>query len=187
VLPHLFPTTSANAFVSTVDRAIGIERPPPDRDGRRATALGALSALATNNFYGPEATRKLVLVFTDGETLPADFGTLRARTLGAGIRPIVIRLWDRDERVYTARGAIERGYRPDPASADVLAEIVAATGGASFGESDLGAAADRARTLLGDGPTGPQGRELRSVELAAPVTAAAFAPLLFLLWRRNLR
>ena len=31
VLPHLFPTLSLNSYAATIDRAIGIERPPPDR------------------------------------------------------------------------------------------------------------------------------------------------------------
>jgi hypothetical protein len=40
VLPHLFPSLSPHAFSTTIDRAIGIERPPPDRRGRvRAAAL----------------------------------------------------------------------------------------------------------------------------------------------------
>ena len=188
VLPHLFPTSSANVFTATLDRSLGIERPPPDRSGRgRATALGALAALATNNFYGADASRRLAVVFTDGETLPADLGTLRARMLGGGVRTLVVRFWGPDERIYDARGAVERGYRPDPASTGVLAELTAAVEGSTFGERRLDDAAARARALLGDGPTGPRGRELSSLELAAPVAAAAFAPLLLLLWRRNLR
>jgi hypothetical protein len=188
LLPHLFPTTSANVFTATVDRALGIERPPPDSSGRgRATALGSLAALATNNFYGTGSTRRLAVVFTDGETLPTDLGTLRARMFGGHVRPIVVRFWDEDERVYTPRGAVERGYRPDPGSTDQLAVITEAMRGRTYDEHDLNAAATQARELLGDGPTGAQGQELQSVELSAPVAAFTFAPLLFLLWRRNLR
>jgi von Willebrand factor type A domain len=188
VLPHLFPTTSANVFTATLDRALGIERPPPDSSGRgRATALGSLTALATNNFFGVESRRRLVVVFTDGETVPADLGTLRARMLGARIQPIFVRFWSPDERIYTARGALDRGYRPDPASVPAMAELASAVEGRSFHEHDLEAVAERARSLLGDGPTGAHGRELQSVELAAPAATAAFLPLLFLLWRRNLR
>jgi hypothetical protein len=40
--------------------------------------------------------------------------------------------------------------------------------------------------VLGRGPTGPQGQELQSAELASHVAIAAFVPLLYLLWRRNL-
>jgi hypothetical protein len=188
VLPHLFPTTSANVFTATLDRSLGIERPPPDRSGRgRVTSLGALAALATNNFYGADATRRLAVVFTDGESLPADLGTLRARMFGGRVRTLFVRLWDRNERVYAAGGAVERGYRPDPGSAEQLEELAAAVDGAAFEERELADAAERASRLLGDGPTGAHGRELQSVELAAPVAATAFLPLLLLLWRRNLR
>jgi von Willebrand factor type A domain len=188
VLPHLFPTTSSNVFTATVDRVLGIERPPPDSSGRgRATALGALAALATNNFYGPNATRRVAVVFTDGESLPSDLGTLRARMFSARIQPIVVRFWDEDEHVFTRRGAVERGYRADPGSTDQLALLTEAMRGRTYDEHDLAAAAARAQSLLGSGPTGAQGRELQSVELAAPVAAFAFLPLAFLLWRRNLR
>jgi hypothetical protein len=187
VLPHLFPTTSANAFTSTLDRSLGIERPPPDRSGQgRVTALGALTGLATNNFYGRRAERRLAIVFTDGETLPADLGTLRARLLGARIRPVFVRLWSLDDRIYV-RGTVERGYSPDPASAGDLGSVARAVQGKVYDERELNDAADRARSLLGGGPSGSQGRELRSVELAPHAAAAAFLPLLFLLWRRNFR
>jgi hypothetical protein len=187
VLPHLFPTTSANAFTSTLDRAVGIQKPPPDRRGRgRATALGALTALATNNFYGAEAERRIAIVFTDGETLPVDLGTLRARLLGARVRPLFVRLWSTDDRIYVG-GTVEQGYRPDPASEADLAVVALAAGGSVYDEKDLAGAADRARTLVGEGPTADGGSELRSVELAPHAAAAAFLPLLFLVWRRNLR
>jgi hypothetical protein len=187
LLPHMFPTTSANVFTATLDRAMAIQRPPPDRAGRGvATALGALAGLATNNFYGAESERRIAVVFTDGETLPFNVGTLRARMLGAHIRPLFVRLWSSDDRIYV-RGAVERGYRPDPASGEMLVGIARAIEGDVYDESELDRAADRAQSLLGNGPTGPQGRELRSVELAPHAAAAAFLPLLFLLWRRNLR
>lgn len=187
LLPHIFPTTSANVFTASLDRAMAIQKPPPDRAGRGvATALGALAGLATNNFYGARSEKRIAFVLTDGETLPFNVGTLRARMLGGHIRPLFVRFWSSDDRIYV-RGAIERGYRPDPASGGVLAGIAGAVEGDVYGENELDRAADRARSLLGDGPTGPQGRELRSVELAPHAAAAAFLPLLFLLWRRNVR
>jgi hypothetical protein len=150
------------------------------------TALGALTALATNNFYGARAERKLAIVITDGETLPVDLGTLRARMLRARLRPVFVRLWSPDDRIYV-RGAVEQGYRPDPASAGDLRSIALEVEGTVYDERELDKAADSARSVLGDGPSGSQGRELRSVELAPHAAAAAFLPLLFLLWRRNLR
>ena len=59
--------------------------------------------------------------------------------------------------------------------------------GRVFTEHELGAVAAAARAAIGDGPTGAQGRELRSVELAPYAALATGLPLAFLLWRRNLR
>ena len=188
LLPLMFPSTSANVFTATVDRPLGIEKPPPDRSGRgRATALGALTALATQNFFGAAADRRVAVVLTDGESLPTDLGTLRARLLGGRVVPVFVRFWDEDERVFDARGLPERGYRPDPDSGAQLAAVAEAGEGRVFEESELGGALDAIRRALGEGPTGPRGRELQSRELAPFVLAAAFLPLGFLLWRRNLR
>lgn len=185
LLPHLMPTTRANVFTATLDRALGIERPPPDRSGGRVTALGALSALATNNFFGESARRRLVVVLTDGESLPVDTGTLRARLFRGGIVPFFVHVWGPDERVFTPGGAMER-YRPDPGSGPLLDDLAAALGGRVFGESAGPALAAATRAVLGSGPTGPQGRELSSLQLAPYAAAALLLPLGLLLWRRNL-
>jgi hypothetical protein len=46
--------------------------------------------------------------------------------------------------------------------------------------------ADAVRKFTADGPMVEQGRELRPVELAAPIAAVTLLPLLFLLRRRTL-
>ena len=187
VLPLLFPTTSANVFTATVDRPLGIERPPPDRAGRgRSTALQALAALATQNFYGAEAQHRVAVVLTDGESLPTDLGTLRARLLGGRIVPVFVRFWGEDDRVFDARGVPER-YRPDPGSGDQLRAVADAGRGRVFEANQVGQALAAVRKALGEGPTGPRGRELQSRELAPVVLALAFLPLGFLIWRRNVR
>lgn len=188
VLPHLFPTTSANVLTAAVDRSLGIERPPPDRLGRgRVTALGALAALATNNFFGAEARYRLAVVLTDGESVPIDEGTLRARMFSARIVPIFVHVWGSDERVFGPGGVPDRLYRPDPQSRETLDALGEYLGGQAFGENELGPAVDAVRAAVGQGPTGPHGEELQAVELAGFTLAAAFLPLLYLLWRRNLR
>jgi hypothetical protein len=185
VLPHLFPSTSANAFTAVLDRAMGVERPPPDRSGRgRVTALAALSAIATNNFYSAESTKRVAIVQTDGETVPADLGTLRARMLGARIATIFVRYWSPDERVYGPGGIPER-YRPDPGSEAVLRDVARAVDARVFASGDLAGVEARMQSLLGDGPVGERGRELQTVEWAPAALALAFVPLLYLLWRRN--
>jgi hypothetical protein len=188
VLPHLFPTTSANVFTAALDRSLGIERPPPDQLGRgRVTALGALQALATNNFYGVDAKRRVAVVLTDGESLPVDQGTLRARLFSARIVPIFVHVWGSEERVFGRDGLPDRLYRPDPQSRESLDGLAEYVGGRSFGENEVGRAVDALREAVGRGPTGPQGKELQAVELSGYTLAFAFVPLLYLLWRRNVR
>jgi hypothetical protein len=187
VLPHLFPTPSENAFAATLDRAMGVERPPPDRLGRgRITALGALATLATHNFFGAGSRKRVAVVVTDGESVPVDAGTLRARFFRTRITPVFLHVWALEERVFAAGGRIERGYRPDPASRELLASLAATLDGGAFAEAELGAAVAATRAAVGDGPRGEHGRELQAVELAPVAALAAVAPLLLLLWRRNL-
>ena len=80
LLPHLFPTMSATAFTSTIDRSIEIERPPPERRASRATAFGALADLGRQNFFGARARNRVAFVLTDGESIPFNLGELRARS-----------------------------------------------------------------------------------------------------------
>jgi hypothetical protein len=187
MLPHLFPTTSENAFTATLDKAMGVERPPPDRSGRgKVTALGALQGLATGNFFGPDARKRVAVVFSDAETVPVDVGTLRARLFRANVRVVFVRFWSAAERVYLPDGQIERQYRPDLDSEAFLAEVADAIEADVFDEERLDQVAGRVQRLFGDGPTGAHGEELRSEPLAAYAVAAAFLPILFLLARRNL-
>ena len=186
VLPHLFPSVSTNAFTSTVDRAIGIERPPPDRRARaRATALGALPDIGRLNYFSRSARRRVAVVFTDGESIAIGLGTFRARFLSARIALVLVHVWGPDERVYLPDGTTER-YRPDPASRVALERVATAVDGAVFAEDQLPQTRAVVRRLLGEGPMVAQGRELTAFELAPFAVVAAFVPLGFLLRRRNL-
>jgi hypothetical protein len=185
LLPHLFPSASLNTFTATVDRVVGIERPPPDRAKRGvATQFGALSVMATQNFFGEDSRRRVAIVLSDGESLP--FGTefVGPALRRARIVPIFVHFWEPDERVYRADGGIER-YRPEPGTELRLRQIAGALGGSAFDESELSGAARAARRALGDGPVGPYGEELQTRTLSAWVLPVLFVPLVFVLWRRN--
>jgi hypothetical protein len=187
VLPLLFPTPDESAFDATVTRALGIERPPPDRSGHgRATSLAALGNLGRLNFFAPNALKRVAVVLTDGESLPVNVPLLRDRLDQGGIKPVFIRVWAADERVFDARGR-PAAYRPDPASGGALSELATAVFGRAVGEGKPGRALDAIRSAVGEGPTGPAGRELHTEALAPYAVLAAGLPLLFLLWRRNLR
>jgi hypothetical protein len=186
VLPHLFPSLSPHAFSTTVDRAIGIERPPPDRRAlRRATALGALPDVTRQNYFSQGVRRRVAVVFTDGETIPVGLGTLRARFLGRERTSLVfLHVWGSDERVYMANGLAEP-YRADPSSQETLQQVALAADGYVFPESQPAPALATIQRLVGNGREVEQGRELSAKALSPFVAGAAFVPLVFLLRRRN--
>lgn len=184
LLPHLFPTLSATAFTATVDRAVEIDRPPPERRAPRATALAALGDLGRQNFFGSKARVRVAVVFTDGESVPFNLNELRSLLLGGRVTTYFVHVWDPEDRVYGPRGEME-SYRPDPGSSGVLERLAREIGGGVFSERELPAALAAVRRRLGEGAVAPRGRELRAVALAPYAVAAAVLPLGLVLLRRN--
>ena len=188
VLPHLFPTTNQDVFSSTLDRAVGIERPPPDRSGRgRATSLGALGAVGRANYFRPGSTRRVAIVLTDGESLPVRVAPLEAALAGGNVTLVLVHVWGVDERIYGPNGEPVREYVADPDTPVFLSSLANSIGARVFDENEAGAAARVVRQTIGSGPVGPSGRELDTVEVAPYAVLASFVPLAFLVWRRNVR
>ena len=186
LLPHLLPTTGLDVFTATVERALGVERPPPDRaEAKRVTTFAPLEALSEQNYFTPRTKQRLAVVLTDGETndpLPAAL----ARALGTppAVRPVFVQVWRRGERVFT-RGVAEPAYVPDPSSARTLERLAVHVRGRAFSEDELGRARDEIRRLAGAGTRVAAGNERRSLALAPYALIAAFAPLALVLRRRN--
>lgn len=185
ILPHLFPTLSANAFTATIDRAIGIERPPPDRRANRATSIGAIEDLGRANFFEEASTRRLAVVITDGETVPVEFGRLSSRLEEGRVRSLFVHVWREDEAIFENDGTRNSLYKPDPTAPRDLRRIAGALDGAVFAEAEVSDLVETARAQLGTGPLVGQARELKSRELAPYLVAFAALPLFLLLWRRN--
>ena len=186
VLPHLFPTANAEAFEATLDRTIGIERPPPRGSfATNATDLNALTSVRGLRFFSPTTKKRLVVVFTDGESVPvasARLGVLYRRE--PQINLMFVHVWGESERVYT-RGAPEPQYLPDPESRAILDRLAASAQGVVYPVHDVDAATRTARRFLGDGPTVDEGRRRGREALAPYIALAAFFPLSLLLWRRD--
>lgn len=186
VLPHLFPSSDADVFHATLDRSLGIERPPPRGAFlANATKLDSLAAVRTLRYFGPSARKRLLVVFTDGESQPvanARLGSLfRSRP---AIETVFVHVWGEKERVFS-NGVPEPQYVPDPAARSILDGIAASTRGAVYPDASLGAATRHARAVLGDGPTLTEGTQRGRHPLAPFLAAAAFLPLGLLLWRRD--
>ena len=186
VLPHLFPGVDQDVFQATVQRSIGIERPPPRSSLlRSATALDALSTVRTQRFFSPRTRKRLIVVLTDGESQPVAVARLRALFLQSpAIETVFVQFWDREERVFTGR-APEPGYKADPSARRVLAGVAAAVQGSVYDEGELGAVRENVLDRLGSGPTVVHGTAGSRIALAPYFAAAALVPLFLVLWRRD--
>ena len=186
VLPHLFPTTDRDTFDLTVRKVMGIERPPPsDGFSTRITTLGSIARVVTGNYFAPTTKKRLLVVFTDGETKPfadASLGTVFRQP--PGVHSIFVRIWGAHERVYDG-GVADPLYRPDPASADYIRQLAATSVGVAVEASDFGRLVNVARAALGNGETRVVANEQRRLALAPYLAGLCFLPLGFVLWRRN--
>ena len=186
VLPHLFPSPDDDVFVATLNRSLGIDRPPPHGSFvSTATRLDALETVVSRRFFTPTARKRLIFVITDGESVPLS----GAKIAAAFNRPprvdtIFLHVWGGDEHVFNG-GQPEPQYSPDPRSRAILAAAAASLGGRVFEENDVDGAIAAARSALGDGPTVVQGQKRNRIALAPYLAGMVFLPLALLLWRRD--
>jgi hypothetical protein len=186
-LPHLFPSGDPDTFAAVLHRALGIERPPPSGDGITPamvqTSFASLAQLAWTGYFGARARHRLVILFTDGESVRYSPAAIATQLDAERIKLIVVRFWHAAERVYTG-GRPER-YRPDPGSLSTLRRLAARSSHQPvFAERDTGGAVRAARSLLGQGSSITVGRPNR-LELAPYAALAALLPLAFVLRRRD--
>ena len=186
-LPHLFPTPDSDTFDVTVHKSMGIERPPPtDGFSTRITTLGSIARIASDNFFSPTARKRLIVVFTDGETKPftdESLGTVFREP--PGVHAIFVRIWGADEHVYDGHRP-DPLYRPDPLSSTYIQQLATTSGGVAVDAGHFDELVKASREALGRGPTQVLRKEQRRLELAPYLAGFAFIPLGFLLWRRNL-
>jgi hypothetical protein len=186
ILPHLFPSADDDVFVATLQRSIGIDRPPPHGSFvSTATRLSALETIVTRRFFTPTVRKRVVFVITDGESIPlsgARIGALYRRP--PGIDTIFLHVWNADEAVFEGNEP-EPQYSPDPRSRGILEAAAETLGGRVFDEGDVDAAIAAAREAIGEGPTVERGRKRNRIGLAPYLAGAVFLPLTLLLWRRD--
>jgi hypothetical protein len=185
-LPHLFPSADDEVYRATLEKAIGVERPPPVHTlSTRVTSLESLSAIATQEFFSPTAERRVIVVITDGETIPG----ARARLAQLfrrppGIASVFVHVWGHDERVFRGRTP-EPAYRADPGARLALERLAREMGGEVFSESELVATVRRVPQLVGSGPSVVRGERRRDIPAAPYLAAFTFLPLALVLWRRD--
>jgi von Willebrand factor type A domain len=180
MLPHVLPTADAAAFEATLQKSIGIERPPARDRALQATTLGALAHAVQGRYFSRNARRRLLVVVTDGDTAPFDAAALSRALDAARIRLELVRVGDESERVYRPGGTPEPLYRPSPTAAETIDALAETADGVAV---ESGAEAGRAAAdFLGRGPTTTEGGVIDVVSLAAVFAAAALLPLALLVF-----
>jgi von Willebrand factor type A domain len=151
VLPDLLPVPDVGGFDGVVNRAVRIESPPPQATSVRATTFSALGQIASGDVFPPSATRRIIVLLTDGESGPV--GTSDVARALAGYRFEAVRFWASNESVFKEDGRPETAYRPDPSGRVVVSDLAASLGGKSFEQTQLKAATRYLRSLVGSGST----------------------------------
>ena len=172
-VPHLLPSPDRAAFDLVVRRGLGVDRPPPI--GARellATDREEIGDVAADGYFSPDARRRLVVAFTDGESEPFSAPDVADELRRDDVRVVVVRIGSARERIYGDAGVPER-YRPDERAGADVARLALELGGRVYGEGETDAAVGAARRLLGTGPSSPIGEERRTVALAPYAVAAA--------------
>ena len=185
VLPYIFPSGNTKVVDATIDESVVIENPPPVRElATQATQFGVLARIPTTNFFSRSASKRLLVVLSDGESKPFSIrGLATALRASDDSFPIFVHFWRSNERVFT-NGAAETGYEPDPQSGATMAKLGVATRGMSADEAQLGLVVRRAKAFLGTGNTFARGSERTSLALAQFSLLAALVPLAVLFRRR---
>ena len=183
-LPNLFPTSDEGAFSATVDRSIGVDRPPPVASALTVTTFDALAAL--RGYFTPGRRHRLLVILSDGESSDFSASLLRARLRRApGMQIVLLRFGSSNERVFGRAGLPETDYRPE-SSAQTIRRFVQATDGHVVDEGRLGQAETAVKEGVERGPRVRIGMASTTTQLAPFFVLAAFVPLGFLLWQRNL-
>lgn len=185
LLPHLFPTTDRQVLEATLGKTLDIESPGPSTFySTRATTYDALEAAPTLNYFPPAAKKRVLVVFTDGESRPLERDLASAFAREPRIAVVFVRIWDADERIYLT-GVAEFGYSADPKSEAALGAVASTIDGRVISESDPDGLREAVVDLVGTGPTTKRRHEGNRLALMPWITFAAFLPLGLLLRRRN--
>jgi von Willebrand factor type A domain len=186
VLPHLFPTVDHGVFTATLQKTMRVESPGPAvfYPASRATSYDVLADLPTRNYFAPATTRRVAVVFTDGESRPGGGSLSAAFEKKPPVELVFVRLWDAGERINVT-GVPEAEYTPDPASEADLRRVAASIGGVVVGEGETARLAEVVGELVGTGPTRARENEGRRRSLMPWFALAAALPLGFVFLRRN--
>jgi hypothetical protein len=183
-LPNIMPTTDRTLFERTVDQSIAINQPPPSQqyEKGRATSFDALIPLVESHFFAQGVQRRLLVVFTDGES--SRISPVLRLTLHRRVTPVFVHVWEPGERIFQ-RGKLDPNYTADPSSTRALEDVAKLTGAErAYSENDFGAFSRAARDAVGHAGTRTHVDAYARIALAPWFVLGGIVPLGFLLWRR---
>jgi hypothetical protein len=183
-LPNLMPTVDRTTFDRTVEQSVAVDRPPPSQQHKgRATTFDALVPLVQSNFFTQGVQRRLLIVFTDGES--AELSSVTKLTLQRRVTPIYVHVSEPGERIFKRGGKPDLHYVADDDSGAALLNLAQVTQGALFDEHELSRIEHASRAAVGEAQAHTVVSAYARMPLAPWFVLAALAPLAFLLWRRN--
>jgi hypothetical protein len=184
-LPNIMPTTDPALFDRTIQQAVAIDQPPPSQlYASRATTFDALIPLVGSHFFADGVQRRLVIVYTDGES--SRLSPLFRLELQRRVTPVFVHVWQSGERIYNG-GKADPKYVSDPTSMAALDNVARIIGVPhAFEESDTGGVARAARAAVGYAGTRTHIDAYARIALAPWFVLGGVVPLGFLLYRRNL-
>jgi hypothetical protein len=167
-----------------VRKAVTIDEPAPQRFyADRATSFEALAQFADEAYFDTAARRRTIVVLTDGESQPVMSSLVEALQRPPGMHVVFVHVGRAGDKLWTT-SLPDPNYHADPGSGAFLRRVAAMLEGAAFADGDVGAVAAAVRRTLGPGRATTVTEPARKA-LMPYVTLAAFVPLAFLLWRRN--
>jgi hypothetical protein len=178
VLPYLFPTADASAYDLVLDKAFGIERPPPSlTPDRWVTTFDPLNEVAVRHFFSPTAHRRVLVMLSDAETHQFDSASVLRHLQQTGTTPVVVRFWQPNERIFRGGRPLGNYRSVQPGAVTELRDA----GWAAYGENDLGRALALVQQTIGTGPVARVGFRRHETSIAPILALAALAPLLLLI------
>lgn len=195
---HLPPLHDKPLFERALEDVVDIGSVPTKPSQETVTTdLAAIRQLAVSDFFPDVAEKKIVVLFTDGET-SASFYELRQAVESItrnGIALIIVgvgkeneRVFVRNERMQIVYGrdgkAIAASHLPKPNFA-MLRDVIAPLAGGEFvAERDRDELRAAIREELGSGDTAVIGSRTILIDVSRFFLAAALVPFMFLLIKR---
>jgi hypothetical protein len=179
VLPLLLPSPDERVFTAVVTRGLAADEPPPRGRNIVATTFNALRNIGPGNFFPPNASRRVVILLTDGESRRFDdAGVAAALRRAPPIGLVVWRVGSSSDRFWSANGTPDPDFRPQ-ATAPAAVRALTSTGARLV--HDARGASSAARAFLGSGPEAGAGTVTGRTPLAPYAVALALLPLIGLL------